>query len=207
MSKIKQIIKKLITIFFISIVPGILLVLFVPYFSNSCKSNSEIKKADVIIVLGNPATDDCKPGQIMKDRVSKGIDLFNLGYAKKILFTGSSVRNNCTEADVMLAYAILNGIPETNIIKENRAKNTYQNAFYSVAKMKELNLKSAIVLTSKPHVKRSCEAFSEFDIEYTMFGTNNPTNISKMQLLLWELGERMILTHHMIFGYPKNSTA
>ncbi len=206
MIKIKRVILRFILFFLISLVLGIFLILVVPYFNNSCKSNSKIKKFDVIIVLGNPATDDCKPGQIMKLRVSKGIELFNLGYAKKILFTGSSVRNNCTEADVMSAYAILNGIPETSIIKEGRAENTYQNAFYSVAKMKELNFNSAIILTSKPHVKRSCAAFSKFDIEYAMLGANNPTNISKIQLLLWKFGERMILTHHIIFGYPKNGT-
>ncbi len=206
MIKIKRIIIRLIQFFFISTALGILLILIVPYVNDSCKSNSEIKKVDIIIVLGNPATDDCKPGQIMRDRVTKGIELFNLGYAKKILFTGSSVRNNCTEADVMSTYAILNGIPETSIIKEGRAKNTYQNAFYSVAKMEELNFTSAIVITSEPHVKRSCAVFSKFDIEFAMFGANNPTDISKTQLFFWKFGERMILTHHIIFGYPKNNT-
>jgi len=203
MINIKRFILRFILFFFISTVLGILLVLIVPYFGSSCKSNSEIKKFDVIIILGNPATDDCEPGKIMKDRVAKGIELFKLGYAKKILFTGSSVRNNCTEADVMSSYAKLNGIPETSIIKEGRAENTYQNAYYSVAKMKELDFKTAIILTSKPHINRSCVAFSKFDIEYAMLGANNPVNISKAQLLFWEFGERMILTHHILFGFPK----
>ena len=58
---------------------------------------------------------------------------------KKILFTGSSVRNNCTEAEVMATYAISKGVSKTNILKETRAENTFQNAFYSVEQLKELN--------------------------------------------------------------------
>ncbi|MCF6296982.1 MAG: YdcF family protein [Flavobacteriaceae bacterium] len=201
MTKIKRILIRFLKYFFIIHLLGILTIFIVPYFGNSCKSNSDLKKFDVIIVLGVPATDDCNPGSIMKDRIAKGIELFNLGYADRILFTGSSVKNNCNEADVMAEYAILNGIPETSILREKRAENTYQNAFYSVAKMKELDLISAAVVTSKPHVKRSCAVFSKFNIDFSMFGANNPNNISKMQLLLWKFIERMILSHHIIFGY------
>jgi len=156
-------------------------------------------------VLGSPATDDCKPGSIMKDRVAKGIELLKLGIGKKILFTGSSVRNKCTEAEVMAAYAISIGVSKNHILKESRAENTYQNAFYSIAQMKKLNLKSAAIVTSEPHINRSCAVFAKFDIDYSMYSSNNPANISKFQLLFWKFGERMILTHHIIFGYPETS--
>ncbi len=200
MIKIKKILLRIVKYFFISVLVVILLVLIVPYFANTCRSTDELKKFDIIIVLGNPATDDCKPTLIMKNRVDKGIELFNLGYAKKILFTGSSVRNNCTEADVMAIYAISNGIPKSSVLIEQRAKNTYENAYYSVKQMRKLNFKSAAIITSQPHVKRSCTIFSEFKIDFKLFGTNIPNHISKYQLFFWQLGERMILTHHIIFG-------
>ncbi len=203
MNKIKKILIGIIKFFFISWLLVVVITLIVPYFGSSCKDNFNLKKFDVIIVLGSPATDDCKPGSIMKDRVEKGIELFKLGFAKKILFTGSSVQNNCTEAEVMAAYAISKGISKTNILKETRAENTFQNAFYSTAQMKKHNFASAAIVTSEPHIKRSCAVFSKFDIDYSMFPSNNPKNISKLQLLFWKFGERMILTHHIIFGYPK----
>ncbi len=34
-------------------------------------------------MLGSPATGDCEPGSIMKDRVAKGIELLKLGIGKK----------------------------------------------------------------------------------------------------------------------------
>ncbi len=113
--------------------------------------------------------------------------------------------NNCTEAEVMAAYAISNGISKNHILKETRAKNTFQNAYYAIAQMKKLNFESAAIVTSEPHIKRSCAVFAKFDIDYTMFSANNPANIPKLQLLFWKFGERMILTHHIIFGYPETS--
>ena len=205
MNKIKKILIGIIKFFFITLFLGVLITLVVPYLSNSCKDNSNLKKFDVIIVLGSPATDDCKAGSIMKDRVAKGIELLKLGIAKKILFTGSSVINNCTEAEAMAAYAISKGISKNHILKETRARNTFQNAYYAIAQMKKLNFESAAIVTSEPHIKRSCAVFAKFDIDYSMFPANNPSNISKLQLLFWNFGERMILTHHIIFGYPETS--
>ena len=206
MTKIKLIFTRFIQFFFITLIIGVLVTLIVPYLSSSCKNNSNLKKFDVIIVLGSPATDDCKAGSIMKDRVAKGIELLKLGIAKKILFTGSSVINNCTEAEAMAAYAISKGISKNYILKETRARNTYQNAYYATAKMKKLNFTTAAIVTSEPHIKRSCAVFGKFDIDYSMFPANNPANISKLQLLFWNFGERMILTHHLLFGFPETSS-
>jgi uncharacterized SAM-binding protein YcdF (DUF218 family) len=200
LSTILRIIKKLIKYFLISLVIINLLVLIIPIFGGSCKSNSETNKYDVIIVLGAPASDDCKPSVVLQGRIDKGIELFKQGYSDKILFTGSSIYNSCTEADVMAEYAQLNGIPESSILRENRAENTYQNAFYSVEHMRNLNFTSAAIVTSEAHIRRSCAVFSKFDINYSMFAAKNPKGISKLNLLFWKFGERMILSHFIIFG-------
>lgn len=205
MIKIKKILKSFIKFLFITWVLGILLTLIVPFFGGSCKSNVDLKKFDVIIVLGSPASNDCKPGSIMKDRVDKGIQLLRSGVANKILFTGSSVQNSCTEAEVMSDYAISKGISKIDILTEIKAENTFQNAYYSVAQMHKLHLTSAAIVTSEPHIRRACIVFAKYDIEYKMFPANNRPDISKLQLLFWKFGERMILTHHIIFGNPEIS--
>ena len=203
MKKIRQILIRIFKFFFISLFIGFITTLLVPYLNNSCTKNPKIKKYDVIIVLGSPAENNCEAGSIMKDRVAKGVELFKLGIGKKILFTGSSVRNNCTEAEVMETYAISKGVSKNQILTEIRAKNTFQNAYYSVKQMKELKFTSAAIVTSEPHIKRACAVFAKFGIRYAMFPADNPVEISKLQLLLWKFGERMILTHHIIFGYPE----
>lgn len=199
--KIIKIFLKIIKYVFIVFFCINLLFLVVPIFSK-CNSNSDLKKYDVIIVLGIPANSNCKAGPIMKNRVEKGVALYKLGLAQKILFTGSSVRNSCSEADVMAEYAIAIGVPKENIIAENKALNTFENAHYSVIKMNELDFTTAAIVTSQAHVKRSCAIFSKFNIDFTTFGANTQ-NISTLQSLFWNMGEKMILTHHIIFGYPK----
>lgn len=198
-----RIIKKLLKYFFISFVVFNFLILIIPFlFSPKCNSDISIHKYDIIIVLGSPATLDCKPSAILKDRIDKGIVLYKKGIANKILFTGSSVHNDCTEANVMSEYAILNGIPKENIVMEDRAENTYQNAFYSVAYMKKNDLKTAAIVTSLPHIKRSCIVFSKFNVKFNTFGAEKPKNTSKIGMLFWFMGERMILSHHLVFGFP-----
>ncbi len=199
--KVLRIFMKITKYVFIVFICINLIFLVVPFFSK-CNSNSGLEKYDVIIVLGIPANNNCKPGEIMKNRVEKGVALYKLGLAQKIIFTGSSVRNNCYEANVMAEYAIAIGVPKENIIKENKALNTFENAHYSVIKMKELNFTSAAIVTSQAHIKRSCAIFSKFNIDFTTFGASTQ-NTSTLQSIFWNMGEKMILTHHMIFGYPK----
>ncbi len=181
-----------------------LIIVIVPIlFTPQCNSSNLMDKFDVIIVLGSPATQDCKPHEIMKSRVDKAIVLYNKGVSKKIIFTGSIVHNSCSESEVMANYAINNGVKRADVIIENQAKNTYQNAYYSINIMNNEHFKTAAVVTSKPHIKRSCMIFSTFNINYTMIAANYPKNNSNRYKLFWNLGERMILTHHIIFGIPK----
>lgn len=176
-------------------------VCLMPCFTQTCTGNTNQIKYDIIIVLGNPATNDCKPAPLMKERVNKGIELFKNGTAPKILFTGSSVGNKCNEAEVMADYAISMGIADSCIIKESQALNTYQNAFYSVTTMEKLGLKSAAIVTSEFHVKRACNVFSNYGINYSMFSSKIPTEITKIKAITWKVRENILLSYHIIFGY------
>lgn len=199
-----RIIKRLLKYIFLSFLFfNILILIISTLFSPPCNSTN-IDKYDLIIVLGSPATMDCKPSSVLKDRIDKGIAMYKSGFANKILFTGSSVHNNCTEADVMAIYAMQKGVPKASIVKEGRAENTYQNAFYSVAYMHKNNLMTAVIITSTPHIKRSCIVFSKFDIQFGTYGIINPENSSKLGMFFWNMGEHMILSHHIVFGFPEN---
>ncbi|MBQ3362629.1 MAG: YdcF family protein [Muribaculaceae bacterium] len=154
---------------------------------------------DVIIVLGTPATKDCKPTSIMKQRAGKGIELFKQGLAPKIIFTGGQAANECYEAEVMKEYAISLGVPDSCILPEPKAKNTYQNARYSVEIMNEHNMHSAAIVTSKFHCTRSKHIFSNYDIEYQMFPCEDPPLSFKS--CYWKLREFAIKSYHFIMGY------
>ena len=203
MKLIVNIIKSIIKYLFYGFVLINLLILIIPLlFSSSCKSNDNLHKFDVIIVLGSPSNTDCTPHIIMKTRVDKAIELFNKELANKIIFTGAAVQNTCSEASVMAKYALANGIPKTAVIIEDQAQNTYQNAINSVKIMDSLDLKSAAIVTSKPHLKRACLYFGNTNINYKMIGADYPKDISTIGKVFWFMGERMLLTHLIIFGKP-----
>jgi len=205
MKLIFKILKRVIKFLFYSFLFINFLILIIPLlFSPSCKENKNLKIFDIIIVLGSPSKEDCTPHIIMQKRVDKAIYLFNKGIASTIIFTGSSVQNSCSEAEVMANYAMSKGIPKNSIITESNAKNTYQNAYYSLKIMKEGGFNKAAIVSSAPHIKRACIVFGKFKINYKMFAANYPDDTSQLGKLFWFMGERMILTHHLIFGFPEN---
>jgi len=206
MKLIFRTLKLILKFFFWSFVIINLLILIVPFLYNSkCNNNNELNKFDAIVVLGSPSKADCTPHIIMQTRVDKAIELFKKQKTKKIIFTGAAVQNVCAEADVMADYAISKGIPIDFIFRETQAKNTTENAYYVNKYIKENNFNKIAIVTSKPHVKRSCIVFGSYDFSYKMFPANYPKGISKSKKIFWFMGERMILTHHIIFGFPKTS--
>lgn len=196
--------KKFILYFLLFNVCCFLFINITPFFVQHCEGNKELTNFDIIIVLGNPATIDCKPAPIMRERVNKGVELFKNKLSNKILFTGSAVGNQCNESDVMYEYAISLGVPNTCIIRDGRAENTYQNAFYAIEQMKKNNYKTAAIVTSQFHIKRACKIFSNYKIEYVMYDCTTPNDISIFKMFIWKQRENLILTYHTIFGYDKD---
>lgn len=158
---------------------------------------------DVIIVLGSPAKKQCTPTSIMKQRTAKGVELFKQGLSSRILFTGGAVANKCVEAEVMKEYALSLGVPDSCILTEEQARNTYQNAYYSVQIMKRLDLHSAAIVTSEFHCRRAGHIFKNYDINFGLFPCENPPRSFK--LYYWKAREFCILLYHSIMGYPTDS--
>lgn len=154
---------------------------------------------DVIIVLGTPATKDCLPTDIMKQRVGKGVELFKLGLGPRIIFTGGKAANDCVEANVMKEYAMSLGVPSNHILIEPQSKNTYQNAYYSVEIMRDLNMHSAAIVTSKFHATRANHIFSNYDIDYRLFPCEDPP--LSIKCCYWKFREFVIKSYHFIMGY------
>lgn len=154
---------------------------------------------DVIIVLGNSPENDCQPSLIMKQRVEKGIELFQQGVSNKILFSGGVSVDGCVEAWIMRDIALSKGVPDSCIIMEEQSKNTYQNAFYSVRKMEKMGLKTMAIVTSEFHKKRVGNIFANYDIEYRLYSCSDPPK--SFNTLIWKIREHTILIYHTIFGY------
>ena len=140
--------------------------LFLYAMENFLVVNEEPKPADVIIVLGGNS------GEI----VYHGVRLYQSGYANKILLTGGSPGcEKTTEAQIMKRQAVSSRVPEDDILLEEQARTTYENAKYSLEIMRAKKFKSAILVTSPYHTRRTSMIFNRLfeDIELTICSVPN----------------------------------
>lgn len=134
----------------------------------------EIPPADCIVVLGG-STDPAEPprptielnGAI--DRVFYAALLYHQGKAPVILSSGGIISwldtGSSTPADDMAIILTQLGVPEEAILKQNRSQNTYEDALYSAAILKEKGFKRVILVTSAMHMPRSVALFRKQGIE------------------------------------------
>lgn len=99
--------------------------------------------SDVLIVLsGNP------------ERELYAVELYRSGLAEKIVMSGPS-----SAVRAMKKRAVERGVEAGDIILEEESWSTYQNAVNSRAIVLQQEMKSAIVITSDYHARRSRMVF------------------------------------------------
>lgn len=117
--------------------------------------HQELKKADVILVLG------CRDTQVAE----RAAQLYLDGWSPILLFTGSgSIHNHkpgrekfngSTEAEVFADIAIKMGVPREATIIENESQNTGQNYEFSIKKLRQHNIDpKRMILVQKPYMER-----------------------------------------------------
>lgn len=169
-----------------------------------CKNNSFHNTYDVIIVLGNPANEDCSPGKMMIERLDKAAELYEEGAAENVIVCGGKAANTCTESTVMFRYLNAKVSTGITILQDSLSKNTYQNAKNAIAIMEQKGWNRALVVTSKFHAKRACGIFSRYNFDYSIATSKSTQNISLIKRFTWKVREALILTYHIFFGYKTN---
>ncbi len=168
--------------------------------------NQEIEKSDLIMILGSH---DIRVAE-------RWIELIKKWYAKKILFSGWIWRLTdwvkefmwTTEADIFAKIAIKNWIKKEQIIIENKSTNTWENIIFSYELIKDLDIKS-IILVQKPYMER--RVFATFSKQWPWKKINfyitspkilfedYPNEIIKIEqiinIMIWDLDR--------IIKYPK----
>jgi uncharacterized SAM-binding protein YcdF (DUF218 family) len=128
------------------------------------------KKSDVIVVLGariylqNQKINPCLWG-----RINRGVELYKLGYAPKIIVSGGVDKEDGTiEAVAMKEMAIKLGVAEDEIITESGSDSTYENLRNSQKIMEQNNLKTAIIVTEPFHTPRAALIANKLNFYYSV---------------------------------------
>jgi uncharacterized SAM-binding protein YcdF (DUF218 family) len=100
--------------------------------------------------------------------------LYKRGVIKKILLSGEDDRltgERANEANLAKTTLLQLGVPESDILLENRAKNTRENAVFTKELLEKLQLDTSklLLITSALHMRRSIGCFNKVGLKYTPF--------------------------------------
>jgi uncharacterized SAM-binding protein YcdF (DUF218 family) len=110
------------------------------------------------------------------DRVTHSVQLYKLGFIRKILVSGGSGRLidiNEREADEVAKALILMGVPKGDIEIENQSKNTHESAL-AVKKILygKAHPENCLLITSGYHMRRSAACFDKVGFKMDAFSTD-----------------------------------
>lgn len=122
-------------------------------------------------------------------RVTHAYRLYKMGKIDKILISGGSGRllgQDVMDADLIVMYYDLVGVPREDILLENQSRNTYENAAFSADLIKADNPEAKVVLiTSAFHMKRALACFESQDLTVTPFSTDFHSSVIEFDLIGW----------------------
>ncbi|NBD17195.1 MAG: YdcF family protein [Cyanobacteria bacterium] len=136
-------------------------------------SSEELPEAEAIILLGGSTRVPTPPRNTVEitesgDRVLYAAHLYKEGKAPLIIATGGRItwlQNAPPEADSMKNLLIEIGVPESAIIEETQALNTYENALYTKKILEQRGIKQSLLVTSASHMPRSLRVFQKQGID------------------------------------------
>lgn len=130
------------------------------------------QKYNYAVVLGGMIWYDARQDrpQFMRgaDRLFQVLPLLHRGQIKKIIISsgsGSLLRQDEKESDILKDYLVRSGIPDSCILTENQSRNTHENAVLTRAILDELKIEDSVLLvTSAFHMRRARSCFEKAGI-------------------------------------------
>ena len=119
---------------------------------NTFIEEHEGEKYDCIIVLGCGVYSDGTPTPMLNDRIEVAVDLYNAGFAPKILMSGDHYKENYNEVFAMRARAMELHVPSEDIFLDHAGLSTY-DSMYRASNI--FQIENAIVVTQEYHLSRS----------------------------------------------------
>lgn len=147
----------------------------------------------VAVVMGGFGQMNSEAGQMNTNldrggRLYEAIRLQRMGIVGKILVSGDATiecdnEGNST-ANEFVRYVSQFGVPKENILLEQKARNTRENATLSIAMLDSLGYRDqdCLLITSASHMKRSLNAFEKEGWELEPYAVNIYTQPTKLQL-------------------------
>ena len=187
-----------------------LLVAFTPLVTvigNRSIIEKELSPADAIVVLGGGQNEDGELGRSSLKRAVRGIEIFNLGLAPRILMLGPEQHEEYpSEAELRARLAETMGVEADAIIADAGGLNTYDEALIAWERLAPMGVGSILLVTETQHLIRAEKLFENVGFEvfpvhandYSLQPRSPSGRIELMQRILQEQAARI---YYRIAGY------
>lgn len=121
-----------------------------------------LEDVDCILVLGCFVRDNGVPSAMLEDRLRRGVELYELGAAPKLLMSGDHGRTDYDEVDAMKRYAVDAGIESSDVFMDHAGFSTYE----SIYRAKEIfQAERILIVTQEYHLYRALYIAEKFGLE------------------------------------------
>ena len=111
-----------------------------------------LSDVDCIVVLGCKVYDDGTPSAMLEDRLRRGVALYHLGAAPKLLMSGDHGRDNYDEVNAMKKYAVDAEIHSADVFMDHAGFSTYETMY----RAKEIfGAEKILIVTQEYHLYRA----------------------------------------------------
>ncbi len=123
---------------------------------------AKIEDADCILILGCFVKESGVPSDLLRARLSLGIDLYRSGAAPKLLMSGDHGRVGYNEVGTMKKEAVDAGIPSSDVFMDHAGFSTYDSMYRA---RDVFCVKKMIIVTQRYHLYRALYIAEKLGIE------------------------------------------
>ena len=128
----------------------------------SPQTAAQLGDIDCILVLGCFVKDDGRPSDMLFDRLTRGVELYDLSAAPKLLMSGDHGREEYDEVAAMKQFAIDEGIPSEDVFMDHAGFSTYE----SIYRAKEVfQADKILIVTQEYHLYRALYIANQLGVE------------------------------------------
>lgn len=170
MMKKKRIALSLFAVLMVLVLLGVLMVVIINYRVTSESESAflspeqigTLEGVDCIIVLGCQVRDDGSLSDMLHDRLARGVELYHLGVAPKLLMSGDHGQTNYNEVGAMKQFAVDNDVPPEDVFMDHAGFSTYETMY----RAKEVfQAKKVVIVTQEYHLYRAVYIAQQLGLE------------------------------------------
>ncbi len=118
----------------------------------SLEEAAALENVDCILVLGCLVRSDGTPSDMLADRLTYGVALYEEGVSDRLLMSGDHGTEEYDEVNAMKRYAVESGVPSSSIFMDHAGFSTYE----SIYRAKEVfGVERIVIVTQEYHLYRA----------------------------------------------------